>query len=468
VIVFFREAFILGNYHKSELPTILLAINFIIFQIAAILLLSKDQILSLISTKSDFGQWVYEQVDTYYYFLQLLLIAIIVMSNPYVGYGRLVLFVLKRLLYTAILLQLLLWIQEWFKRISSRIFFFFDTDEEIARDRFTYAKTWYGLLVVLIFAVFTVIGLLIAARIWHWPEVLLKIQNWSDIMVWVKTPFLLEKTTRPISLLTIGKLLGFIFGGSVIAFAVNRFVLGRIFDILLIDSGVQNTIASLIRYLIIIAAIIFGFESVGLGEQVWYLIAALVLGIGWVIKDPAADLIAYFILIVQRPIKVGDYIFLDDVTNGVVRRITPRSVELRRKNSTTVIIPNVVMTSRTVSNWNHARGFIAFDDIMITIPYKVDPAHVRELLMRVLDESRVILKNPRPVVRLENFSDLGYVFLVRGFLSSNHTLDMWDIASDIRFALVKRLHEHGIEIAYPVRIVVNNSGFINNKKEEKN
>ena len=467
IIVFFREAFILGNYHKSELPTILLAINFIIFQIAAILLLSKDQILSLISTKTDFGKWIYELVDYYYYLLQVFLIAVIVMSNPYVGYGRLVLFILKRLLYTAILIQLLLWIQEWFKRVSSRIFFYFDSDEEIARDRFSYAKTWYGLLVVIILAAFTFIGLLIAARIWHWPEVLMKVQSWSDVMAWVKTPFLLENTRSPISLYSLFKIIGFVFIGSLVAFVINKFVLGRIFDILLIDAGVQNTIASLIRYLIIIASIIFGFQAIGLADQIWYLIAALVLGVGWVIKDPAADLISYFILIVQRPIKVGDYVYMDEGTNGVVRRITPRSVELRRKNSTTVIIPNTQVTSRTVTNWNHARGFIAFDDIMVTIPYKVDPAHVRELLMRVLDESRVVLKNPRPVVRLENFSDLGYVFMVRGYLSSNHTLDMWDIASDIRFAIVKRLQEHGIEIAYPVRIVVSNSGAIDRKKKEE-
>ena len=467
IIVFFREAFILGNYHKSELPTILLAINFIIFQISAILLLAKSQILSLISTRSEFGQWVYQTVDTYYYLFQLFLIAIIVMSNPYVGYGPLVLYILKRLFYTAILLQLLMWVHEWFKRVSSRIFFYFDQDEEIARDRFSYSKTWYGLLVVLIFAVFTFIGLLIASRIWHWPEVLLKIQNWSDVMVWIKTPFLLEGTRSPISLFTIFKIVGFVFAGSFIAFAINRFVLGRIFDILLVDSGVQNTLSSLIRYLIIITSIIVGFNSVNLGELVWYLLWALVLGIGWVIKDPAADLIAYFIIIVQRPIKVGDYVYMDEQINGVVRRITPRSVEIRRKNSTTVVVPNIQVTTKSLANWNHARGFIAFDDIMVTIPYKVDPEQVRELLMRVLHESRVVLKNPRPVVRLESFSDLGFVFLVRGFLSSNHTLDMWDIASEIRFALVKRLREHGIEIAYPVRIVTSNSGFIGKNKEEK-
>jgi potassium efflux system protein len=397
-------------------------------------------------------------VDTYYYFLQLLLIAIIVMSNPYVGYGRLVLYVLKRLFYTAVLLQLLFWINEWLKQVSSRIFFYFDVDEEIARDRFYYAKTWYGVLVVIMFGIVTFSGLLVAARIWNWPEALVKVTSWADVMYWVKTPFLLENTKTPISVLTLFKIVGYIFGGSLVAFIINRFVLGRIFDILLVESGIQNTISSLIRYLVIITAIILGFHSVGLQEQVWYLIAALILGIGWVIKDPVGDLIAYFIIVVQRPIKVGDYIYLDEENNGVVRRITPRSVELRRKNSTSVIIPNVVVTTRPLANWSYARGFIAFDDIMVTVPYKADPERVKELLLRVLEESRVILKNPRPVIRLDSFSELGFVFLVRGYLSSNHILDMWDVASDVRFAIVKKLREHGIELASPVRIIMTGNG----------
>ena len=117
-----------------------------------------------------------------------------------------------------------MWLHEWFKRISSRIFFYFDTDEEIARDRFSYAKTWYGLLVVFIFLVFTFIGFLIAARIWHWPEVLLKIQNWSDVEAWIKTPFLLQDTKSPISLYSLFQIIGFVFIGSVLAFAINRFV----------------------------------------------------------------------------------------------------------------------------------------------------------------------------------------------------------------------------------------------------
>ena len=466
IIFFLREAFILGNYRKSELPTILLAINFIIFQISALLLLSKDQILSLIPTRNNFWMWVREMVDNYYYLIQLIFIAIIVMSNPYVGYGRLVLYVIKRVFFTAILLQLLLWLHEWLKRVTSRIFFDIDVEDEIVRDRFSYAKTWYGMFVVGILLAVTFVGCIIAARIWGWPEMLIKISTWHDVLAWVKTPLLLENTQSPISLYTFIRIISFLITGIFIGFIINKFVLGRIFDILLIESGVQHTISSLMRYLVIITAIIVGFKSVGLGELVWYLMGALILGIGWVIKDPMADLVAYFIIILQQPIKVGDYIWIDETTNGVVRRINPRAVELRRKNSTTLVLPNSYITTRAITNWNFVRGFIAFDDISLTIPYQHDPIKVKELLLRVLDENRAILKNPRPIVRLEQFNELGYVFMVRGFLSSQYTLDMWDIASDVRLTMVKRLKEHGIEPACAMRFFMARPPSVLGEKSE--
>ncbi len=60
-----------------------------------------------------------------------------------------------------------------------------------------------------------------------------------------------------------------------------------------------------------------------LGELVWYLLGALILGIGWVIKDPAADLVGYFILIVQRPIKVGDFVYYDKKIMGWCGALLP-------------------------------------------------------------------------------------------------------------------------------------------------
>ena len=78
---------------------------------------------------------------------------------------------------------------------------------------------------------------------------------------------------------------------------------------------------------------------------------------------------------------------------------------------------------------------------------------VRDLLFKAIDETDNILKNPTPVIRLEEFGVNGFVFLVRGFISSEKTLDQWDIASNARFAIVKILRSNGIELSFPVQII---------------
>ncbi|MFI5333356.1 MAG: mechanosensitive ion channel domain-containing protein, partial [Candidatus Babeliales bacterium] len=457
VLSLFREAFILASYHKSEVPTILLALNFIIFQIALICLIDKKQVLSLIPRSYDLGNWLHMQIDKYYYPITALVIAIIVLSNPYIGFGKLVLFIISRLMYTALVLPLLFWIHKLLKKSASYIFFY--GEEGVMRERFDYAKTLYGIFVIGIFLSFMMGGGIFLAKIWGWPDKVAHISHWSDIVEWLKTPIILERTEHPISVYSLLKIVTFIMAGFGISYVLNRVILSRIFDVLLVDSGVQNTVASLTRYLIIITTVILGFQSVGLGELVVYLLGALIVGIGWVIKDPIGDFIAYFVILVQRPVKIGDYITLDEETKGVVRKITARSVVIRRKNSTTVIVPNSTIIKKPLANWNYARGFIAFDDIIVTVTYQADPAHVKSLLEKVVESSPFVLKSPKPIVRLDNFSDLGFVFMVRGFLSANYTLDQWDIASDIRLEIVKVLRANNIQLAVPVRIMVskNNS-----------
>jgi small-conductance mechanosensitive channel len=216
---------------------------------------------------------------------------------------------------------------------------------------------------------------------------------------------------------------------------------------------VQNTIVSITEYLIVIAATLLGFYKAGLGSLVGILIGALILSIGWVIKEPLSDFIAYFILLVQRPIKVGDYVKMDDDIKGVVRKITPRAVVIRKNNSHMVVVPNATVISRPVYNWNYVRNFIAFDDILVPIAFKEDPTRVKELLFSVVSANPNILKNPKPVIRLEEFRDYGYIFLVRGFLSSDLTLEQWEIASDVRLAIMKILRENNVEIASPVEVI---------------
>lgn len=442
-ILFLREAFTLATYHKTQLPKLLLALNFIIVQVALISLITKEQILSIIPTKTDMWEWVRTQVNTYYYLILIAVVALIVFSNPYVGYGRLVLFLLSGSVKSAILIWVAFILHSMLKKLSLRIFFY--SDEGIVRERFSYSKTWYGVSVIGVYLVLLLFCFVIGSQIWGRP---IGIADIMDIF----NKELLEIGDKAITAKSLFSVFVFLGGGFFVAFAVNRFVLRRVFDLLLVDAGIQNTVSSLTRYLIFIIAIFFGFQKAGL-QDLGTLFYASILGIAWVLREAIADFVSYFIILVQRPLKVGDLIKMDNEMIGVVRKITARSVILRRKNSVTLLIPNSHIITKTITNWNYSRNFIAFNDISLTIPYDEDPQKVKDILLHVLDEHPNVLKTPKPVIRLNNFADYGFVFMIRGFVSSSYTLEIWDIASDIRFAAVLELRKHNIKIASPTRIV---------------
>jgi len=449
-IFFFRKAFILASYQKSELPIILAAAHLILLEISLIFLITKEHVLSIIPTSMAFGQWIYECIDRYFNLIMVIIISVVVLINRYIGFGGLVRYIFLRLLLTAGLLLLLVFIHRILRLMLAKLFF--EDEKGVVKDRFTYGKTWYGVCILFMLVTFLFIGCIVIAHVWGWPEILASINDWSSLIELLRTPVMFKDALVPISALSLIQIIIAIVGGFLTSFLVNHFVLEKVFDALLVDAGVQNTVTSLMRYIIVIMAIMFGFQTAGLGYFVRYLVGALVLSIGWVVKDPIGDFVAYFIILVQRPVKIGDYISIEQDIEGVVRKITPRSVVLRRKNSTTIVLPNLSVINKPIVNWNYSRGFIAFNDILITIQYREDPALVKKLLMQVLEEHPLVLKTPRPIVRLDGFTDIGYLFMVRGFISSNYTLDQWDIASDIRLDIIRMLRTHSIRIAIPVRI----------------
>ena len=444
-IILFRESFTLINYLKSELPKVLLALNVIILQISLILLLGKEQILHIIPTRTTIGEWIYSLVDTYYNLILFAVVTLIVLSNPYVGYGHYIVRVIVRIIATVLIVKLMLVIHNFLKRISASIFF--SIKEETVRERFSYAKTWYGLFVIFTLVTLSAAVIILIAKLWHWPEGLAKISKWDDVLSWLTTPILLKTSEHPISFLSLMQIVSFVVCGLLIAFIFDRFVLHRIFDVLLVEHGVQNAVSTLTRYFIIFISIILGIQAVGLGGQVGYFMFALAVGVGWIIKDPVYEFLCYFIILIQRPVKIGDYVRIDEDIRGVVRRITPRSVILRRRNSATVIVPNSQIMSKSFTNWNYSRGFVAIDDIFVTIEFSEDPAKVKAIIIDVMSSSPYILKSPSPIVRLYRFGAYGYVFQIRGFLSSSYTLDMWDIASDIRMNIAKALYDNKIKIS---------------------
>src|SRR5690606_37626183 len=161
--------------------------------------------MGIIPERTDFWRWIHSQVDHYYYLILLFVIAIIVMSNPYVGFGRLVLYLLSGFIYMSLLIKALSLMHDFVKKVSS--FLFFSQDEAVVRERFSYAKTCFGLVIIASFVVLGFIGFIVSAKIWGFDIEL------YDLRHWLSAPILLEGTTHPITTMSLLKLIAYVFGG---------------------------------------------------------------------------------------------------------------------------------------------------------------------------------------------------------------------------------------------------------------
>ena len=153
------------------------------------------------------------------YYLLLFVIAIIVMSNPYVGYGKLVLHVLLALVWTAFLFMGLFWLHGTFKRSTSRILF--AQEDEGVRERFYNAKTWYGIAIIISFVIVGLIGIIVGSHIWGpiIPGNVLPKITFGTVREWFYMP-LIEGVEPIVNLSALLKLVFFIIGGILVAQAL--------------------------------------------------------------------------------------------------------------------------------------------------------------------------------------------------------------------------------------------------------
>ncbi len=448
-ILFFRKMFMLVMmYQQSEFPIILLRLYHVVIFISVVFSIEKEELLNLIPKTNVYFQTLSQLINDYYYLLSLFCIMVLILSDPYLGgYGQLIWYMILNVTMSALLCATMYLVHNAVKSLSSWIFFK-EHGEFGLKERFEYAKTWYAIFVVVLFFVSMITTALFMAQIWGYPLAFEQVERILNLSVthWVGVGTKIEHL-RVIGIL---RLIGSVFLGFIFAFLFRRYVLQRVFDIQYVDPGVQDTIMIIARYVIIIGTIFIAFAREGLGTQVlWILLAGLVT-FGWTFKDLFADVVAYFFILVQRPIKVGDYIKIDEEIMGVVKKISPRAVILRRKNSVTIMVPNSIILKTALHNWNHTRGYIAFDDIIFSVPFNVDPLEVKKILYQAISSNPDVLKVPEPVIRLDDFNDKGYTFMVRGYISSSNTLNQWGIASDTRLLIVAALRAKGITVAEPV------------------
>lgn len=452
VILILRKMFIVVMAHEqTELPNILLRVYHIVIFLSIIFSLDKEELIHILPKKTSFGQRFTQLLDRHYYLFLITIFSLLVLSDPYLGgYGTIIWHFCWNLFLTVGVFATLFILHTLIKQYST--YLFFSPSEMVTSgvsERFEHAKTWYAMYVIGLMLLFVTCAIILWAEIWGYGFSFLTLKK---IIMYELVKFeTVNNLGKPESFRVVNLFYIIIMTvlGVVLAYLFKRFVLQRVFDIQYVDPGIQNTLTIISRYVIISMAIMIACIQSKLGFVVTYVSFVGLATFGWSFKDLFTDFVAYFFILVQRPLKLGDYVRIDDDTMGVVRRISPRAVILRRKNAVNIVVPNSTILKSSLYNWNYSRSYIGLDDIIFCVPFGTNIELVRDICFKILDENHDVLKVPQPFVRLQDFSDKGYVFMVRGFLSSGNTLRQWDIASNIRFALVLELAKVGIPIAGP-------------------
>ena len=176
---------------------------------------------------------------------------------------------------------------------------------------------------------------------------------------------------------------------------------------------------------------------------------AIAIGVGFGAQNIINNFISGWILMWERPIRIGDFLEVGDA-RGVVECINTRSTLIRRNDGVHMLVPNSQLLENTVTNWTlidkNARTFVR-----VGVSYGSDVLLVQTLLFQVLEERDDILPHPKPIVLFEDFGDNALIFDMVFWVNAVSETDIRRRRSEIRFRIYDLFNQNDICIAYPQR-----------------
>jgi len=180
-----------------------------------------------------------------------------------------------------------------------------------------------------------------------------------------------------------------------------------------------------------------------------FLSGAIAIGFGFGAQNIINNFISGWILMWERPIRIGDYLEVDNA-KGVVEEINTRSTRIRRVDGVHLLIPNSKLLENTVVNRTLV-DHIMRTSVSVGVAYGSPAKHVAALIMRAAKEQSIILKTPPPVVTFEDFGDNSLVFEVNFWINAIVDGSLRSVRSDVRFRLDELFAEHNIVVSFPQR-----------------
>jgi small-conductance mechanosensitive channel len=253
--------------------------------------------------------------------------------------------------------------------------------------------------------------------------------------------------------ITLGELLlvpAFIIGAILVVRWLIQFLVNR-----MQSAGVAPDVVHLVKRLLFVLA----FVSVGITvldlisvplTAFAFVSGAVAIGVGFGAQNIINNFISGWILMWERPIRIGDFLEVDGVARGTVETINTRSTRIRRTDGVHMLMPNSKLLENTVVNWTLVDNIIR-TSVKVGVAYGSDTKRVRDLIQQAATSQVEVLNTPEPVVIFDDFGDNALAFEVYLWLSARVERDLRLIRSNIRFSIDELFAENNIVIAFPQR-----------------
>ena len=219
-----------------------------------------------------------------------------------------------------------------------------------------------------------------------------------------------------------------------------------------VERGVAASVERLTYYVLILGFAVWALNITHVPLTALTVVGGgLAIGVGFGSQNIINNFISGLILMLERPIRVGDIIDLEG-TYGRVHFIGARSTQIVTFDNIQIIVPNSSLLEKNVVNWTHT------DDVIRTyvdvgVAYGSPTRDVDRLIRRALKEHGQILDKPASTVLFTDFGDNALGFRAYFWLRVPEMMERRRVESDLRFLIDNLFRGAGIEIAFPQRDV---------------
>ncbi len=255
--------------------------------------------------------------------------------------------------------------------------------------------------------------------------------------------------------ITVGRIVKGVFFfllGIYISRLLSRAFGRRLLSRMGVNASASSAFQSLAFYLLVLLFTLFALKLVDVPLTAFTVLGgAVALGVGFGSQNIVNNFISGLVLLVERPVKVGDLIQLENLY-GNVEHIGARSTRVKTGENLDIIVPNSTFLETNVVNWtlsdNNMRTHVAFG-----VAYGSPTGKVAHLALKAAANHDRVFERPAPFVIFNNFGDNSLEFELHFWVSVRTLMERRQIESDIRFNIEHLFSEAGIVIAFPQRDV---------------